>query len=306
MDPPTQENSDNSVKDESKQPEPSVPETNIESEPAPSDPETAENDDDESKEVERGIPEATEKHTALQDKQPENSEGESQDLPKSDSESSSDVVDKNQMVEMFDKMAKESIQKITQADNSDSSETEISNSETQKLDEMVNSDPKDLILANGNVGDKPEQDSTTKDDKVGDNIENSEDDAQKSEHEREIEPEKSNEESHEQPSDSANSQNEQSDEPNNTQDELVEPQVDPQPESEPNDGVQAEPDKPRAMEPLEVEPEKPEKAIEKSKSSNNDIIQQLMNKINSSQNSSALEDDLLEPNKKECNYSPPK
>ena len=75
---------------------------------------------------------------------------------KAEAESSSDessvILDKNQAIDMFNKMTKESIDKIMQSDSSD----ENNASDHQDIDKMINSNPQDLILENGNGQQQPQ------------------------------------------------------------------------------------------------------------------------------------------------------
>jgi hypothetical protein len=75
---------------------------------------------------------------------------------KAEAESSSDessvILDKNQAIDMFNKMTKESIDKIMQSDSSDENDA----SDHQDIDKMINSNPQALILENGNGQQQPQ------------------------------------------------------------------------------------------------------------------------------------------------------
>ena len=67
------------------------------------------------------------------------------------------LLNKGEMIDMFEKLAKESIQKITQGDQSDSSEDSNSKDGVEQLDKMIHSDPQKLILVNGHKNEQLEQ-----------------------------------------------------------------------------------------------------------------------------------------------------
>lgn len=59
------------------------------------------------------------------------------------------LLDKNQALDLFNKMAQESIQKILQSDSSESGDEAHVTDIKQDIDKMINSDPQKLILLNG-------------------------------------------------------------------------------------------------------------------------------------------------------------
>lgn len=61
------------------------------------------------------------------------------------------LLDKNQALDLFNKMTQESIQKILQSDSSESGDEAHITDIKQDIDKMINSDPQKLILLNGHA-----------------------------------------------------------------------------------------------------------------------------------------------------------
>jgi len=65
------------------------------------------------------------------------------------SEGEQGLLNRNEVIEMFEKMAKESIQKLTLNDSSDSNSDSNDSNEMEELDKLINTEPQKLILING-------------------------------------------------------------------------------------------------------------------------------------------------------------
>lgn len=74
---------------------------------------------------------------------------------KTSSESSSDedmaIMNKSEALELFNKMTKESIQKLMQSDSSNEGSLSEGTTNEKDIDEMINSNPQDLIMVNGHA-----------------------------------------------------------------------------------------------------------------------------------------------------------
>ena len=74
---------------------------------------------------------------------------------KTGAEGSSDedmaIMNKSEALELFNKMTKESIQKLMQSDSSGEGSSSEGTSNEKDIDEMINSNPQDLIMMNGHA-----------------------------------------------------------------------------------------------------------------------------------------------------------
>lgn len=210
------------------------------------------------------------------------------DESKASSDTDSDVIDKNQMIEMFDQMVKESKQNLGLVSQSDSSEAAKSDNEVEKLDQIISSDPKDLILTNGHVEVyKSDENNNQNDD---------------------LEAVNGVAEQHEQESENSRESVEQPDNPKVAED-VVNDDNDNEEVEDPNEQILPQPshDIPQSEDKIDIEPLKDTShPIKKSKSSGDDLIQQLMNKIKNSdaqaQNGLEMDNNEYDDEEQKQNY----